>query len=58
MRLYIGVDGTGGGDLPNVWTEGFDLPPGTEVWLRDYSAGDEPDERGDIYEDTLLEVVR
>lgn len=46
--IIIGI--TGGDDEPQV----SGVPAGWRVILRDYERGDEPDENGDLYEDTVL----
>jgi hypothetical protein len=42
------------GKVSSVDSEGFKLPQGTEVIVRDFDRGDTPDANGDLYEDEVL----
>jgi hypothetical protein len=42
------------GEVTNVSTEGFDLPPDTVIVVRDFDRGNVPDENGDLYVDEVL----
>lgn len=50
-RIFVGVDENG---VQQVWVEGFELPPATEIIVRDFTKGNTPDVKGDLYEDTMI----
>lgn len=50
-RLIVNVDE---GGFQNLQPEGFELPSGVTVVIRDWSKGSTPDSNGDIYEDEIV----